>query len=664
MDGSIHESIPSPQPVAEQRSESNRTASHPASAGKWRSFVFALRMIEVRLRFILVLVSAGLLVGYWDTLQNYWDHWTRPSAVMAGHAHDGTEFYCPMCPSVVRDSLEPNGSIPKCPICGMPLSKRKKGQPMALPPGVVGRVQLSPARVRLAGIQTADVSVRPLVREIRAVGNVTYDESRRAQIVTRVGGYLEKLLVNKSFVEVNQGDSLAEIYSPELYTTVQELLISKRASNTQMLGTAREKLKLLGVDAREIDQIIERKISDYRLVIRSPHHGFVIRKEVVEGQSVDAGQMLFEVVDVSQMWIEADIFEKDIAAMEVGLAVDATVEAIPDKEFPGKVALIYPELQTNTRTNRVRFEVDNPGGLLRAGMYATVQLQKPVNQTEPFRTILAASKELGGDQAHQIARQQICPVTGAKLGSMGEPVRARIRDQDIYLCCAGCSQSLESRPDHYLARIQSVTDNGVLSVPELAVIDTGNQKVVYVEREPGLYEGVEVKLGSKAGGYYAVIDGLLPGDRVAAAGAFLVDAETRLNPAASAAYFGASGGPTVDQPASGGSQPAGEASPPPANPMRPASPAKEPSKDDLENVAKLSATDQELARVQRLCPVTDLPLGSMGVPPKILINGEAVFLCCQGCEKRAQRDAEKTLEKVRQWRTAAAKASQTSTTRR
>ena len=94
--------------------------------------------------------------------------------------------------------------------------------------------------------------------------------------------------------------------------------------------------------------------------------------------------------------------------------------------------------------------------------------------------------------------------------------------------------------------MRKVTDEGVLAVPEQAVIDTGSQKVVYIEREPGVFEGVSVKLGPRSGNYYSVIDGLLAGDRVAAAGAFLVDAETRLNPAASAEYFGASGGPTKE----------------------------------------------------------------------------------------------------------------------
>jgi Cu(I)/Ag(I) efflux system membrane fusion protein len=596
---------------------------------------FAARMIEIRLRFVIVLVGAGLLIGYWDTLANYWDRWTRPAVASAGAVGGDTEFYCPMDPAVVRDSLEPNGSVPKCPICGMPLSKRKRGAPMQLPPGVVGRVQLSPERVRMAGIRTAELTIRPLEREISTVGYVTYDESRRARIVTRVGGYLEKLFVNKSFVEVSEGDPLAEIYSPELYAAVQELLISQSSSHPLLVGSGRAKLSLLGIDDREIDKIIRDRNAKYRLVLRSPHHGYVIRKDVLEGDSVSAGQMLFEVADLSTVWIEADIFEKDLGAIRVGQGIVARVESFPDKAFHGTVSLIYPELQTATRTNRVRFEVGNADLLLRPGMYATVRLATPVNEMMPFKEILAASQQPPEDPAALIALQRVCPVTGSPLGSMGDPVAVRLGEHSVFICCEGCRQKLTDHAEYYLARMQTVTADGVLSVPERAVIDTGREKVVYIEREPGTFEGVEVTLGPKSQGYYAVIAGVLPGDRVAAAGAFLIDAETRLNPAASAAYFGAGGSPTGGRPAS-----------------TPVPQSAAPGKDDLENIEQLPPEDRALARAQQLCPVTDLPLGSMGVPVKITVGDETVFLCCKGCTKRAQNAAQQTIDKVRAWRAA------------
>jgi Cu(I)/Ag(I) efflux system membrane fusion protein len=171
-------------------------------------------------------------------------------------------------------------------------------------------------------------------------------------------------------------------------------------------------------------------------------------------------------------------------------------------------------------------------------MFATVWLETPVRDLEPFRSLFAgqAGESEAGDL---IAPQKVCPVTGSKLGSMGAPVRARAGDKTVLLCCASCQPKLKERSEYYLNRLSTVTSDGVLAVPELAVVETGSQTLVYVEREPGVFEGVAVTLGPHAQGYYAVGDGLLAGDRVAAAGAFLVDAETRLNPAASATYFGA-----------------------------------------------------------------------------------------------------------------------------
>ena len=124
-----------------------------------KRLLLIVKVIEVRLRFIAILVAVALLIGYWDTIKNYWDKWTRPAACRGKSAPGRQEFYCPMHPKVIRDGYEPNGDVPKCPICGMPLSLRKKGEKEPLPAGITGRVQLSPERIQLAGIQTVAVAV-------------------------------------------------------------------------------------------------------------------------------------------------------------------------------------------------------------------------------------------------------------------------------------------------------------------------------------------------------------------------------------------------------------------------------------------------------------------------------------------------------------------------
>ena len=531
-------------------------SASPAPAGKtarasaWRGVLFALRAIEIRLRFVAILVGIGLLIGYWDTIRNHWDKWTRSSAGAQTELVSGQEFYCPMHPSVVRDKPDAGGATPKCPICGMPLSKRNKGEQSPLPDGVLSRVQLSPYRVQLAGIETAEVTHRPLVTELRTVGFVTFDESRLTRLVVRVAGYLEKLHVNESFAEVREGEPLAEIYSPDLYNSMRELLIT-RGDDSGLSKIAHERLRLLGIAEEELDEIEKTGQAKDRLIIRSPRAGHVFQKEVIEGDRLEVGQMLFEVADLSIVWIEAEVYEKDAAQIRPGQEVEATLEGLPGRVFSGKVGLVHPHVETATRTTRVRLELENPGHLLRPGMYATVLLRTLVSEIEPFASTFRSHGEHGdGSRSEQpplsdtdlIAQQKICPVTGAKLGSMGQPIRATVGERIVFLCCAGCTDKLKQEPEKYLARLSTVTADGVLAVPESAVIDTGDQQVVYIERTPGVFEGVAVKLGPRAGGFYAVIEGLLAGDRVAAAGSFLVDAETRLHPAAAGAYFGASKG--------------------------------------------------------------------------------------------------------------------------
>jgi len=636
--------------TANRQPASDQGKQTAPQSSRWQRAKFILRAIEVRLRFIALFVVIGLLMAYWTTIEAYWDRWTRPEARAA--AAD-TEYYCPMHPSVVRPGLEPGGAVPSCPICGMPLSKRKKGEVAELPEGVLSRVQLSPERVQLAGVKTVAASYMPLRKEIRTVGYVEYDEARLAEIVTRVGGYLEKLYVDKTFAQVDDGQPLAEIYSPDLYSSIQELLLAKKHGAKDLVASARQRLKLLGVDDAEIDEALQTNGSGVRLLIRSPQSGQVIEKNVVQGGSVEPGSVLFKVADLSKVWIEVDVYERDLPFLHEGQQIEAVVEAFPGKTFSGEIALVYPELEAETRTNRVRVSVDNRELLLRPGMFATVLVQTPVSETEPFKTELAQARRRPAptDDKTLIAFQKTCPVTGKQLGSMGDPLKVMVKDQTVFICCAGCETPLLERAEEYLAKLAPPPDDAVLSVPEQAVIDTGTQKVVYVEREPGLFEGVEVQLGPRTGGYYPVISGLSAGDKIAAAGSFLLDAETRLNPAAASAYFGASGngqGADASPAASRSSTTQSAAKKSPAL-----------TAAQLEQIDKLPPEDRELAVAQAFCPVTGEPLGSMGPPVKVIVEGEPVFLCCKGCEQDVRENPEQMLAKVRKLRGEAKKPSST-----
>ncbi len=604
----------------------------PPVRTRWQQAKLVFQGVEVRLRFIAIFVGIGLLMAYWTTIENYWDRWTRPSDSASVLTADN-EFYCPMHPSVVRDTLEPNGEVPDCPICGMPLSKRKKGEAAELPAGVLARLQLSPERVQLAGVGTVEASYMPLFSEVRTVGYVQYDDSRLSEIVTRVSGYIEKLFVDKTFESVAAGQELAEVYSPQLYSSAQELRLAQKRGNAELVANSRQRLRLLGIDEGEIDEIVADSQDRPTLLLRSPQAGHVIEKNVVQGAAVEAGTVLFRVANLETVWIEADVYERDLSALHTDQTVEATVEAFPGQVFKGQIALIYPELNTTTRTNRIRVLLDNPDSQLRPGMFATVLVKTPVSETVPFRLRLASqgTPPAEADEEALIAFQKNCPVTGRALGSMGEPVRAKVEGGPIYLCCEGCQEPLADNESEYLARLAPPPTGSVLAVPERAVIDTGAQQIVYVEREPGLFEGVAVKIGPRSGNYYPVLEGLAVGDKVVANGAFLLDAETRLNPAAAAAYFGASGGGSAANQAADATRRELDS----------------PSPAELKNIAKLAPEDQDLAIAQRLCPVTGEPLGSMGVPLKVELAGTKVFLCCKACVKRAEANVTKVLEAIK-----------------
>jgi hypothetical protein len=169
----------------------------------------------------------------------------------------------------------------------------------------------------------------------------------------------------------------------------------------------------------------------------------------------------------------------------------------------------------------------------------------------------------------------------------------------------------------------------VIAVSESAVVDTGTRKVVYVERMPGMFDGVEIAVGARCGEYYPVIRGLEPGQRVATSGAFLIDAETRLNPGLAAAYFGSGARPSTTTPTT----------------RQPTAGAEANASDDP--FAGLSPSDRALVVSQKICPVTKKPLGSMGPPVRATVGGKTVFLCCEGCEPALKRTAKASGTKER-----------------
>ena len=530
-------------------SETNRPDGQASSAApaetltRWQKFRLVVKVVELRLRFVVLMAATGAVFAYWDTLWNYYEKWTRPPGVVQA-AHSDTEYYCPMHPTVVQ---EQPGS---CPICGMPLSRRKKGEKQTLPSGVTARLALSADRISQAGLETVTVDYRPLSETVTTVGSIAFDERRLERISSKIKGMsrVEKLFVNFSGIEVKAGEPLAEIYSPELNQAIRELLIARQSAHerpnlksaaarellgggTDLVTLGRQKLSLWGITPKQVDEILAQGNPDYRVPILSPISGVVVRKNVVEGQYVAEGEAMFEVADLSHVWVQAQVYEDQVGLVRVGQSVEAKVEAYPGEVFAGTVAFKDPALNPTTRTLNVRYDLANSDGRLQPGMYATVTLKTPVADMPVVRERLARTAHAG----HRVktasltaAEQKVCPVTTLKLGAMGEPVPVEVEGEKVWTCCEACPAKLKAQPAKYMARLAPAPSGSVLTVPESAVVDTGTRKVVFVEAEPGIFEGREVVLGPESNDVYPVLEGLSPGERVASAGSFLLDAETRL----------------------------------------------------------------------------------------------------------------------------------------
>lgn len=555
----------------------------------WWWFDFIILVNLARLRFIFILVAIGLVIVYWDTLAAYYDRWTRSTAEQKTTTSD-IEYFCPMHPTVVRDNPKD-----KCPICFMPLSKRKKGEAQneALPAGVVSRVQLSPYRVVMAGVQTWRVSYIPLTKRITSVGYVEFNERELRQVTARVKGRLDRLTVNETGQMVHKGEELGAIYSPDLVSSVQNLLEARQNNNAPLEKLARNRLKLWGVEDDQIDTIIRSGRSDTLLSIRSPMNGHVIKKYVKEGQYVDEGTPLYDLADLSTVWIQAQVNEEDLAFLPpqeefhkretshaVAMPVTATTRAFPNEKFKGLLTFVHPHISADTRTVTVRFELENPGHKLRPGSSATIDLD-------------------------------VVPV---KVPSLVNGVTPEQRNK--------------------------LNEGQLLAVPESAIIDTGRQQIVYRETTPGEYEGMKVELGPRMTGpkdvaYFPVLKGLAEGELVVTAGSFLVDAETRLNPAAGSIYFGGSGG------TGSGTKPSNQ-----GTIVKPSTPNDEEA-IIASSLAKLPEAERREAVEQEYCVVQDdSKLGSMGVPLRLMIEGKVVYVCCKGCTKEALADPKVTLAKL------------------
>ncbi len=245
-------------------------------------------------------------------------------------------------------------------------------------------VRLSDEQARRIGVTYAPVRMGPLGRVVRTVAVVGYDETRIKSVTARVDGWVERLYLDFTGEAVRIGDPLFSLYSPMLVSAQQELLLAKRlrasvASGSpdairgadELLESARRRLLYWEVPATDLEQIEASGTIRKALTFRSPVRGVVIEKAILGGQRIMAGEMVFRVADLSIVWLEGEIFERDLPSVRLGLQVVAEFAALPGAPRSGRITYIYPTLNPETRTARVRVELANPQLALKPGMYAT-----------------------------------------------------------------------------------------------------------------------------------------------------------------------------------------------------------------------------------------------------------------------------------------------------
>lgn len=279
-------------------------------------------------------------------------------------------YTCPMHPSVISD--KPGA----CPVCGMALVKKTNQKNVSSDElTILQSVSLSPTQRVIANVATETVKQQTIKQTINAVGVVDFAEPNLATITARFSGRVEKLFVNYTGEIVKKGQELFELYSPDLISAQNELLLAAKNKQEMLLQVARIRLNThFGLSEQQISEIEKSNKILYSIPFHSPISGTVISKEIQEGQYVDEGIILYRIADLSKVWVYLDVYEKDIPFVKVGSPVQLTSEAFGSEIFKGIIFFIDPIVNSETRTLRVRTEFSNPSGKLKPQMYVSAQI--------------------------------------------------------------------------------------------------------------------------------------------------------------------------------------------------------------------------------------------------------------------------------------------------
>lgn len=442
-------------------------------------------------------VIIGLLafaLGWWMSGRDGHDHLASTVSIAkeVPAKTDAAQLYtCAMHPQV--RSPDPNAP---CPICGMALipvptdnaEEKDSGMP---------QLRLTPRAVALMQIAVWPVEARHLSVPVRLYGRIGYDETRLRTIAAWMPGRLDRLYVDFTGTAVRQGQPMVEIYSPTLITAQEEHLqaiqtaralgtsgiAAVRETTRMTVGASHDRLRLLGLDAKQIERLERQGRLDERLVIPAPLSGVVIERLAATGDYVETGQAIYRLADLSQLWVALEVYESDLQWLKIGQQAVFDTQSYPGEHFTGKVTFIDPILNERTRTVAMRVELPNPDGRLKPGMF-------------------------------------VRGVIEAGVGTV--TVAAQVDDPH-----AGHGD----RPLHAEPSASAHNDDRLLVIPATAPLVTGTRAVVYVQiptAEQPVYEPRDIELGPRAGAWYIVRAGLNEGDLVVTNGSFKIDAELQI----------------------------------------------------------------------------------------------------------------------------------------
>ncbi len=526
-----------------------------------------------------VAVAAAMLaVGYFVGLY-------RADGQEHGHIEEAKEeiWTCSMDPQI-RQS-EPG----KCPICDMALILLEDGKGDGLGER---EIEFSEGAKKLMEVETAEVQRRFAEGEIRLVGKVDYDETGVKYITAWTPGRIDRLYVDYTGIEVRQGDHMVYLYSPQLLADQQALLTSieaaKRVSGdgSQLaeklrvanIDSARARLRLQGLNDKQIAEIEAAGKPFEHITIYAPIGGVVIEKAATEGMYVQTGSRIYTIADLSSVWVMLDAYESDMAWLRYGQDVEFSTEAYPGEVFAGKVSFIDPFVDARTRTVKLRVNVDNTDGKLKPEMFVRAVVKPMVAKGGKVMDAAMAGK-------------WICPMHPEVV-------------KDIAGICPVCEMDLVTTESLGYVTDDSETAEAPLVIPVSAPLITGKRAIVYVElsgKEKPTYEGREVVLGPRAGGYYIVLSGLVEGERVVVQGNFKIDSAMQLQAK-----------PSMMSPAA--------------------------DKD------KVQSGGEEI--LQKLCPVMGGPINK---DVFTMYKGKKVYFCCPGCDTEFNKDPEKYISKLPQF---------------